>query len=220
MDQHADFEEQVLDRIADILVILSEVTSQVFHSRLPPLPEDDSFSVLYHAINETVQELANAHARSEKYQAELADRLATIEQQREAIRELSTPVIEVWEGVLCMPVVGVMDTARSAEITETLLQSIVEKRAQSVIIDVTGIEVMDTGTADHFLRMAKAVHLLGAVCVITGISPSIAQTIVQLDVDLTRLTTHRTLRDALAKYVAKGAGAASGPRQTAAMAQR
>jgi rsbT co-antagonist protein RsbR len=202
-----DFELHVYDRIADILLVLSEVTSSTFGTRLPDLPDSDPFSALFKGINETADSLAEAHARSSRYQKELEEKLATIEQQRAAIKELSTPVIEVSEGVLCLPVVGVMDTMRSAEMTETLLRSVVDKSARCAIIDVTGIEVMDTATADHFLRMAKAVRLLGAECVLTGVRPAIAQTIVHMGVDLRELKTHRSLRDALARWVASSGSA-------------
>ena len=190
-----------MDRIADILVVLSEVTSGTFYSRLQPLPESDKWSVLYRGINDMADALATAHENSERYQKELQERLETIEKQRTAIRELSTPVIEVWEGVLCLPVVGVMDTARGAQMTETLLHAVVERKARCSIIDVTGIEVMDTATVDHFLRMAKAVRLLGAECILTGVSPGIAQTIVHMGLDLSGLRTLRSLRDALAHWV-------------------
>src|SRR5687767_11905779 len=90
----------VVDRISDILMVLSEVSTNSFFSRLPELPEDDVFHVLYRGINEMVAALAEAHERGERYKQELEDKLNTIEQQRVAIRELSTPVIEVWEGVL------------------------------------------------------------------------------------------------------------------------
>ena len=74
--------------------------------------------------------------------------------QQAAIRELSTPIIEVWAGVLCLPVVGIVDSQRSAEMTETLLETIVAKQARMAIVDITGIDVMDTKTADHFIKMA------------------------------------------------------------------
>jgi rsbT co-antagonist protein RsbR len=192
----------VMDRISDILVVLSEVTTSTFYSRLPELANEDGWSVLYRAINEMADTLAEAHQRSERYQKQLEDKLTTIEQQRVAIRELSTPVIEVWEGVLCLPIVGVMDSMRGAEMSETLLRAVVERKARCTIIDLTGIQVMDTGTVDHFLRMAKAVRLLGAECILTGISPTIAQTVVHMGIDLTGLTIHRSLRDALARWVA------------------
>jgi len=191
----------VQERISAIVHLLSEVTSGTYSSRLPDLEDNDAFGVLYRAVNEMVETVVVAREAAERFQNELTDRLATIEQQRAAIRELSTPVIEVWDRVLCLPVVGVMDTSRGAEMTESLLRGVVEKRARCTIIDVTGIEVMDTATADHFLRMAKAVRLLGAECVITGISPGIAQTIVHMGVDLGEVRTHRSLRDALSRFV-------------------
>ena len=132
----------------------------------------------------------------------IAAYLETMTRHQAAIRELSTPVIEVWNGVLCLPIVGVMETSRSAEMTETLLRAVVDKRARCAIVDVTGIEVMDTGTASHFLQMAKAVRLLGAECVLTGITPGLAQTMVHMGVDLSGITTHRSLRDALGRYIA------------------
>ncbi len=196
-------EVSIADRIANVIAVLSEVSLSTFDSRLPELSDRDPFSALYRAVNTMVETLATAYEGSERFQRDRREQLATIEQQRAAIRELSTPVIEVWRGVLCLPVVGIMDSSRSADMTETLLRSVAEKRALCAIIDLTGIEVMDTAAADHFLRMAKAVRLLGAECVITGISPGIAQTIVHMGVDLNEVQTHRSLRDALARYIAR-----------------
>ena len=121
--------------------------------------------------------------------------------QQAAIRELSTPIIEVWAGVLCLPVVGIVDSQRSAEMTETLLETIVAKQARMAIVDITGIDVMDTKTADHFIKMARAVRLLGAECIVSGINPGIAQTLTHIGVDLTGVRTLRSLRDALQLYL-------------------
>ncbi len=200
MGEHIELDQVSEDRIADILVVLSEVSCSNFTTRLPDLEEGDAFNTLYAAINEMTATLADAHERTERFQNELAEKIRTIEEQRVAIRELSTPVIEVWDGVLCLPIVGVMDTTRGAEMTEVLLRTVTEKNAKCAIIDVTGIEVMDTGTADHFLRAARAVKLLGADCVLTGISPGIAQTIVHMGAELAGLSTYRSLRDALKEY--------------------
>src|SRR5262249_11108424 len=131
----------------------------------------------------------------------LEEKVGIVEQQRAAIRELSAPIMEVWEGILCLPVVGIMDSGRSADTTDALLRAVVATRARCTIIDITGIEVMDTSTADHFIRMAKAVQLLGAECVLTGINPQIAQTIVHMGVEMGGLNTHRSLRDALQHFV-------------------
>jgi rsbT co-antagonist protein RsbR len=195
-------EQQVLDRIAQILEVLSAVKTRDFSARLPAdLPETHPVGALYFGINQTIASLADVRERSEIYQRDLEGKLATIEQQQAAIRELSTPVIEVWRGVLCLPIVGVMDSSRSAEMTEALLRATSEKKARCVIIDITGIEVMDTGTADHFMRMARAVGLLGARCFLSGISPTLAQTIVSMGLDFSGVTSYRNLRAALQSYV-------------------
>ena len=114
-----------------------------------------------------------------------------------AMRELSTPIISVWDGILTLPVIGAVDTERSADMMDTLLSRVVQDQASHVIIDITGVFVLDTRTADHFIRMAKAVRLLGSECFLTGISPAIAQTLTQLGVDTSCVRTVRRLSDAL-----------------------
>lgn len=197
-----ELETEVFDRIAKILMLLSDVATGDYSVRLDEdLPESHPFGALYRGVNEMVTSLRTTHESAVAYQQELEDKLATIEAQRAAIRDLSTPIMEVWEGVLCLPVVGIIDTTRSAEMTDALLRAVVDKGATCAIIDITGIEVMDTRTADHFLRMVKSVRLLGAQCVLTGINPSISQTIVHMGVDLAGVETHRSLRAALQNWV-------------------
>lgn len=194
----------VYERIADILQVLSEVGAGHYESRVRvDMPETHPLGKLYRGINEMIASLAAEQERSAIYRKDLEEKLSTIEAQRAAIRELSTPIIEVWQGVLCLPVVGVMDSARSSEMMNSLLQAVSEKEASYVIIDVTGIEVMDTRTAHQFIRMAKAVQLLGAECVLTGINPRIAQTIVHMGLDLEELQTLRSLRSALQLFIAR-----------------
>lgn len=195
--------DALLERIADILLVVADVGNGDYASRLKTnLDEDHPISTLYEGINIMVEELAAAEQRSVAYRKELEEKLNTIEEQRVAIRELSTPIIEVWEGILCLPVIGVFDAARSSDMTEALLSAVVRNEAVCTIIDITGIQVMDTATADHFLRMAKAVRMLGAECVLAGVSPSIAITIVQMGLDLSELVTFPTLRTALQEYTA------------------
>jgi len=192
------------NRVADMLRVLSAVGSGEYTNRLAAdLPTSHPLAALYVGVNEMIEALALEQQRAVEYQRDLEDKLNTIEQQRAAIRELSTPIMEVWEGILCLPVVGIMDSSRSADMTDALLKSVVSTRARCTIIDITGIEVMDTSTADHFIRMAKAVRLLGAECVLTGINPQIAQTIVHMGVDMEGVTTHRSLRDALTHFVGR-----------------
>ena len=195
-------EQDILESVADALLVLSNVGYGDYATRLA-LKEGDAspLASLYAGINDMIAALGVEQARSQAYQSDLEGKLATIERQRIAIQELSTPIMEVWDGVLCVPVVGLMDTARSSEMTSALLRAVVEKSARCAIIDITGIEVMDTRTVDHFVRMAKAVRLLGSECVLTGMNPHIAQTVVHMGLDLSDVTTHRNLRDALQQCV-------------------
>ena len=126
-----------------------------------------------------------------------ADKLEIISRLRTAVEQLSTPILELWEDVLALPVIGIVDSRRSAEMMERLLHEIVKNQARFVIIDLTGVEVIDTSTADHFMKLVKAVGLIGARCVLTGIRPAVAQTLVDLDVSFGQLETLRNLRHGL-----------------------
>jgi rsbT co-antagonist protein RsbR len=190
--------EDLADHIANMLLALSDVSEGNFDVRLDlSLPEEHPLGALSLGINQMTQALALERQDALRLQRELEEKLALIERQRVAMRELSTPIIEVWDGVLCLPVVGVVDTVRSTEMTDSLLQAVVAKSVECTIIDVTGIDVMDTRTADHFLRMSRAVHLLGARCMLSGVNPTIAQTMVHMGVDMQGIEFHRSLRDAL-----------------------
>jgi rsbT co-antagonist protein RsbR len=200
---------QVYDKIAELLIVLSDVAAGDFTNRLDVgLPETHPLGALCGGINEMIGALQAEQERNEAYnrelednQRELEEKLRTIEQQRSAIRELSAPIMEVWEGILCLPIVGIMDSTRSADMTDALLRAVVAARARATIIDITGIEVMDTHTADHFIRMAKSVRLLGAECVLTGINPQIAQTVVHMGLQMAEIMSHRSLRDALQHFI-------------------
>src|SRR5579872_133892 len=141
MAQDDNFAEDIVSRVADILMALSDVGSGDYATRLRmELPDDHPLTTLYVGINEMIASLEAEQQRGSAYRQELEEKLATIELQRTAIRELSTPIMEVWEGVLCLPIVGVLDSVRSAEMTETLLRAIMEKKARCAIIDITGIQ--------------------------------------------------------------------------------
>ncbi|MEE4349595.1 MAG: STAS domain-containing protein [Pacificimonas sp.] len=127
----------------------------------------------------------------------IAEREQVIERQREEMMELSTPVVELWDRVLTLPLIGTLDSLRAQEVMESLLQAIVEYKAEVCIIDITGVRTVDTQVAQHLLRTAAAVRLMGANCIISGISPKIAQTMVQLGVDVGEVSTRSSIRSAL-----------------------
>ncbi|MDI1475949.1 STAS domain-containing protein [Polyangium sp. y55x31] len=145
----------------------------------------------------TNEEREGAIRALEITQRELMEKIATIERQRSALREMSVPIIEVWDDVLTLPVVGIIDSQRAADMTERLLGRIGERRTRGVIIDLTGVDVVDTMTAAHLVKLSQAASLLGTFCVLTGIGPQIAQTLTLMGVDLGGLTTARSLRDGL-----------------------
>jgi rsbT co-antagonist protein RsbR len=120
-----------------------------------------------------------------------------INRQQQEMLELSTPVVKLWEGVLALPLIGTLDSARTQVVMESLLQRIVETGAVVAIIDITGVPTVDTLVAQHLLKTVAAARLMGADCIISGIRPQIAQTIVHLGVELGDVTTKATLADAL-----------------------
>jgi len=135
--------------------------------------------------------------RNKELVASESEKVELIARLRMAVQELSTPILELWEDVLALPVIGIVDSRRSAEMMERLLDEIVRSQARFVIIDLTGVEVIDTSTADHFMKLVKAVGLIGAKCVLTGIRPAVAQTLVDLDVNFGELETLRNLKHGL-----------------------
>jgi rsbT co-antagonist protein RsbR len=120
-----------------------------------------------------------------------------INRQQEEMLELSTPVVKLWDGILALPMIGTLDSARTQVVMESLLQRIVETGSEIAIIDITGVPTVDTLVAQHLLKTVTAIRLMGADCIISGIRPQIAQTIVHLGVDLQGVTTKATLADAL-----------------------
>ena len=118
--------------------------------------------------------------------------------QQEELMELSTPVVKLWDGILALPIVGTLDSNRTQGVMESLLQKIVETGAEITIIDITGVPTVDTLTAQHLLKTVTAARLMGADCILSGIRPQIAQTIVYLGVDLADVITKATLADAFA----------------------
>ncbi len=188
------------ERINRVVDLLTKAAVKQYHHRieLSPDAEDDVFLQVEVGLNVVMEDLEQAEKQREEYVSEIqrknqeiADRAAM------ALRELSTPIISVWDGVLALPIIGMVDTVRGSEMMEQLLARVASDQAEYVVIDITGVAVVDTRTADSFIRMSEAVRLVGAQCFLTGISPAIAQTIAQLGIDTSRIRTLRRLSDAL-----------------------
>lgn len=126
----------------------------------------------------------------------LKAREEVIERQQQEMLELSTPVVKLWGGILALPMIGTLDSARTQIVMETLLQEIMETGSEFAILDITGVPTVDTLVAQHLLKTVAAARLMGTECIISGIRPQIAQTIVHLGVDLQDILTKATLADA------------------------
>lgn len=120
-----------------------------------------------------------------------------IERQQQELLDLSTPVVQLWDGILALPLIGTLDSERTQIVMESLLEAIVEKEATVAILDITGVPTVDTLVAQHLMKTVAAARLMGAECIISGIRPQIAQTIVHLGVDLGGVITKATLASAL-----------------------
>ena len=173
---------------------------------------------LFDALRSATGSDANALASEVWSTTELLDKLALqtmdvylrtreelIARQQQDMLELSTPVVKLWEGVLALPMIGTLDSARTQVVMENLLERIVETGADVAILDITGVPTVDTLTAQHLIKTVTAARLMGAECIISGIRPQIAQTIVHLGVDLGDVVTKATLADAF-KFALTRAG--------------
>ena len=145
----------------------------------------------------------------------IKNRERVIRQQQQDMLELSTPVVQIWDRIICLPLIGTLDSRRTQLMMERLLERIVRSRAEVAILDITGVPTVDTQVANYLIKTVTAVRLLGSTCIITGVGPSIAQTIVHLGIDLTGIITRNQLSDGIRlafeltrqKVVQIGAGA-------------
>ena len=174
---------------AGFVFSLKETLFEGLQDQLPKDP--NAASVLIFDTNQLLDKLGLF--TTEVYQQ---GREQVIIRQQQELMELSTPVVTLWDGVLALPVIGTLDSSRTQVVMENLLQRIVETGASIAIIDITGVPTVDTLTAQHLLKTVAAARLMGADCIISGIRPQIAQTIVHLGVDLGSVVTKATLADA------------------------
>lgn len=183
----------------DETTIHADGTQEWFETHKVPLHDQDGavVGVLGTYANITKRRHAEEAIRQSSMQQEI------IAAQQSALRELSTPLIPILEGVVVMPLIGAIDSARAQQIMETLLVGIGEKRASIAILDITGVRVVDTQVANALIRTAQAAQLLGARVILTGITPEVAQTLVQLGIDLSSVMTRSTLQSGIAYALAR-----------------
>jgi rsbT co-antagonist protein RsbR len=127
----------------------------------------------------------------------IKNRERVIRQQQQDMLELSTPVVQIWDRIICLPLIGTLDSRRTQLMMERLLERIVRSRAEVAILDITGVPTVDTQVANYLIKTVTAVRLLGSTCIVTGVGPSIAQTIVHLGIDLAGIITRNQLSDGI-----------------------
>jgi rsbT co-antagonist protein RsbR len=170
----------------------------VVRASASPIRGEDGIMLGAVAVAQDITEVRRREERErEQLRAAEQERNEMVQRLRLAVHELSTPILEVWEDVIVLPVIGIMDSQRSAEMMDRLLAAIEHKQSRFVIVDITGVEVIDSATAQQFINLVTAVEYLGARCVLTGTRRSVAQTLVSLGLDLGPLTMLRTLKHGL-----------------------
>jgi len=164
------------------------------------------FDTTREAGKEAQQSSANAESLAKLLHLDTAIVVATynrlveesLTEQAKSLLEMSTPVTQIWEGVLLLPIVGIIDSRRARDVMNATLAKISETQARIFILDISGVGVVDTAVANHLIKITRATRLMGCACTISGVSPQIAQTIVDLGIDLGGIQTTATMRDALA----------------------
>ncbi|MFI5683167.1 STAS domain-containing protein [Streptomyces sp. NPDC051636] len=177
----------------------------------PPGPESTESLLALTVLMDTLRLVVMETARSEGEQL--------ISRQRQQLLEVATPVIKLWEGTVAVPLIGTLDSARSQVVMESLLEAIVDQRARYAILDITGVPTVDSLVAQHLMKTVAAARLMGAECIVSGIRPAIAQTIVHLGIDLGSVLTRASLADALA-YALSQQGIQVSPRAEAGAVPR
>ncbi len=191
-DSEPEFSRAVLTQLANAMMAIACVEYGDFDVRIDvELSDRHPFTPLLHSINEMIEWLAVAKRQREDSLAELHA------SQRASLLELSSPIIEVMDGVLCLPVVGSVDEERGTKMTDDLLARVAETRVRRVVIDVTAIRSFDAGAIHQLMRMIKSVKLLGSNCVISGLSPELARMTVASGISFEDIEMYRSLRDAI-----------------------
>ncbi|WCL81304.1 STAS domain-containing protein [Saprospira sp. CCB-QB6] len=127
-----------------------------------------------------------------------------LEEQNEALKQLSTPIAQIWQGILLLPLVGFIDSKRAKDVMEAMLEEIAKSQAKFFILDISGVAIVDTAVANHLIKMTKAARLMGSECMISGVSGPIAQTIVELGIAIDEIRTTGSMRDALRLAIQEG----------------
>ncbi|MGK3960645.1 STAS domain-containing protein [Sorangium sp. So ce118] len=204
------FEERRMQRVINAVALASTGEIELALQHLENVDEDafgmveEALRIFLSELSATTQQNTQALGALAASKRELESQLETIQRQERAIRELSVPIIDIWHGILTLPLVGLFDSVRAVEVTERLLARVADDSdVEWVILDLTGVTVVDTMTAQHLIKLAQAVQLLGARCILTGLGGHVAGTLVTIGVSLDELSPMRSLREGLSFCLAQ-----------------
>lgn len=186
-------------RAGELLDMMMRMAARDFSARAPVYDGESIFDALASGLNMLADEFVAAQEDHVRLQQEI------IQTQADMIQQLSTPLIPITNDVLVMPLIGRIDTGRAQLVLERLLEGVVASQAHTVIVDITGVTIVDTHVANSLVQAARAVQLLGAQVVLTGIRPEVAQTLVGLGVDLGQLVTWSTMQMGIAQAIRRAA---------------
>lgn len=193
-------------RLQNLIQVLAQATLGDYDVRIEGLADrqDDEFLELEVALNMLLEELQLTRQHNLKQRHEIEESARQLHsKQEELVRVLSTPIIVVAKGVLAMPIIGAVEAERAQTMAECMLARVAGERATHIILDLTGAGTIARGTAQALFRMAQAVRLLGSQCILTGISPDMARTLVEIDFDSTNIMTLPNLAEALNHVLGK-----------------
>lgn len=179
------------------LDVVMQLASGNYEARAVARGENDEIDALVAGINMLAEEVAFKFAENARLVEALEANIAQLHAQQQTILELSTPSLMVWRGIVVLPLVGILDSARAQRLSGELLNRVAQGAIDVVIIDVTGVGEVDIATTNYLLNTFRALRLLGARCILTGLGPSNARTMVTLDVDLSQIAIRGTLHDGL-----------------------
>jgi rsbT co-antagonist protein RsbR len=176
----------------------AEDVKRAIYTRKYPLRDEQSTIIGLVGIITDITEIRQRQEQIAELETALAARAETIEHQRILLQQVSVPVIQVWEGILLLPLLGIIDSYRATRILESMLDAIARANAQIIILDITGVPIVDTSVASYIIQGIQAARLLGCESILVGIGPHIAQTMVQLGMDFSHISTMASLQQGLA----------------------
>lgn len=187
-------EEQWLENLIEVIGALANLD---FSRKALTDTSDNPLNTIAVGLNMLAEELESSVVSKTQMEEKNVQLEKLAEAQKQAIAQMSTPIARLWEGILLLPLVGMLTVERVKEVLINILENIVQSQAKVFILDISGVGVIDSYSANHFVKIAKATRLMGCTCILSGISPEVAQTMVELGVSIDEIETTGTMKDAL-----------------------